>query len=83
MRVIIKKLCNQAGIETGAVLIAALTNAVNAQQKTQIETELRNYAFNNLYPDQGLNVYSDVNIDSPAIVVIKNINSLPDTQVTI
>jgi hypothetical protein len=83
MNVIIKKLFNQTGIETGAILIAVITNAVNAQQKAQIEKQLNDYAFEHLYPGQGLNIYSDVNTDSPAIVVIKNINSLPDTTVTI
>ena len=83
MRVFIKKLYNQVGQETGATISVVFGQPTNLQQKTLIENRLVQYAFDTLYPGEGLNIYRDMYIDTPAITVIKNINNLPDTEITL
>lgn len=77
MSVTIKKLYNGQGQETGAILCAIFGAAITLQQKISVEGELINYAFNILYPGQGINIYREMHHDKASIVVIKNINDLP------
>ena len=81
MKVIIKKLNNNNGQETGAILTAFVGYATTLAQKNSIEKQLTDYAFGVLYPSQLLGIYSDVNSDSPAITVIRDINNLPYTEI--
>lgn len=83
MSVIIKRLYNAQGQETGAILSAIFGTAITLQQKMTAEGQLINYAFNTLYPGQGLNIYREMYHDTASIVVIKNINGLPSQTVTI
>jgi hypothetical protein len=83
MSTFIKKLYDQNGRETGAILSVVYGAPTNIQQKNNIENRLIQYAFDTLYPGEGLNIYRDKNIDTPSITVIKNINNLPDQQITI
>lgn len=83
MRTFIKKLYDQNGKETGAILSVVFGAPTNIQQKNIIENRLIQYAFNTLYPGEGLNIYRDMYIDTPSITVIRNINYLPDQQITI
>lgn len=71
------------GVETGAVLIAQINSPTNAFQKATIENQLVRYAFDHLYPGEGLNLYREIHVDTPSIVVIKKINELPDQVITI
>lgn len=83
MRVFIKRLFNQNGKETGAILSVVFGEPTNIQQKNIIESRLIQYAFDKLFPGEGLNIYRDMYIDTPSITVIKNINDLPEQNITI
>lgn len=83
MSTFIKKLYDQNGKETGAILSVVFAAPTNIQQKNNIENRLIQYAFDTLYPGEGLNIYRDMYIDTPLITVIRNINNLPDQQITI
>lgn len=83
MSTFIKKLYDQNGKETGAILSVVFGAPTNIQQKNIIENRLIQYAFDTLYPGEGLNIYRDMYIDTPSITVIKNINNLPEQQITI
>lgn len=83
MRVFIRRLFDQNGKETGAILSVVFGAPTNIQQKNVIESQLIQYAFNTLYPGEGLNIYRDMYIDTPSITVIKNINNLPEQNITI
>ena len=83
MNIKIQRFYNRNGIETGAILSAIYGAPTNAQQKAIIEGQLTQYAFNQLYPGHLLSIHQEVNIDTPAIVVIININDLIDENATI
>lgn len=83
MSTFIKKLYDQNGKETGAILSVVFGAQTNIQQKNIIENRLIQYAFDTLYPGEGLNIYRNMYIDTPSITVIRNINNLPDQQITI
>ena len=74
----IKKIYNQEGMEIGAIIFAILHTPIDIQQKTNIENYLKQHAFNVLYPGEGINIYSDIHVDTASITVIRNINQLPD-----
>jgi len=63
--------------EIGAILTAVIGGPVNSNEKEIIEAALRDYADKKMYPNEGLNFYSEINADTPSIVVIRGINSLP------
>jgi len=77
----IKKLYNQDKKEIGSVLLSIMNAPIDAQKKKDIENELKQYAVDVLYPNEGLSIYSDISIDIPSIIVIRNINSLPNEYV--
>ena len=83
MRTFIQRLYDQNGKETGAILSVVFGAPTTIQQKNIIEGQLIQYAFDKLYPGEGLNIYRDMYIDTPSITVIKNINDLPDQNVAI
>ncbi len=83
MRVFIKRLFDQNGKETGAILSVVFGKPTNIQQKYIIESRLIQYAFDKLYPGEGLNIYRDMYIDTPSITIIKNINDIPEQNITI
>jgi len=83
MKVYIRRLYDQNGQETGAILSVIFGAPTNIQQKNIIENRLIQYAFDQLYPGEGLNIYRDMYIDTPSITVIKNINNLPQQNITL
>lgn len=83
MSTLIKKLYDQKGRETGAILSVVFLVQTDIQQKNIIENRLIQYAFDRLYPGEGLKIYRDMYIDTPSITVIKNFNNLPDQHITI
>lgn len=83
MRVFIKRLFDQNGKETGEILSVVFGASTNIQQKNIIENQFIQYAFDTLYPGEGLNIYRDMYIDTPSITVIKNINNLPEQNIII
>ena len=83
MNIIIREIFNSNGKVTGAILIAVFNGATTVQQKFNLESIMIDYAFNVLYPKQGINIYREINSDTPSITVIKEINNLADKQVTI
>lgn len=83
MRIIIKKVFDSNKNETGAILIAGVNRPTNALEKSTIENQLVDFAFTRLYPREGLNIFSEINEDTPSIVVIRKINDLPNEEVDI
>jgi hypothetical protein len=83
MSTFIKKLYDQNGKETGAILSVVFGAPTNIQQKNIFENRLIQYAFDTLYPGESLNIYRDMYIDTPSITVIRNIDNLHDQQITI
>jgi hypothetical protein len=83
MSTFIKKLYDQNSKETGAILSVVFGAPTNIQQKNIIENRLIQYAFDTLYPCENLNIYRDMYIDTPSITVIRNIDNLPEQQITI
>lgn len=81
--VTIQKLYDSNGTETGAILTAIFNAPTDIQQKANIEKQLMDYAFFTLYPSQGISIYRNMYIDTPSITVIKNINNLPESRITI
>jgi hypothetical protein len=83
MGVFVRRLFDQNGKETGAILSVVFGVPTNIQHKNIIENQLIQFAFDTLYPDEGLNIYRDMYIDTPSITVIKNINNLTEQNITI
>jgi len=83
MRVIKHTLYDQNGQETGVVLSAIFNASVTLSQKFALENQLINYAFQTLYPNQGLNIYRNMYSDTPSIVVLKDINGLNNIPIVI
>ncbi len=83
MKALIKHLYDHTGTETGAILYVLLSKHINKQQKNFIEEKLIQYAYKNLYPEEGLKIYIDADSDSPSITVIKNINNMQNKEITI
>lgn len=79
----IKKLYDNEGNETGAILCFEFGAPTNIQQKSIIENKLIQYAFDTLYPGEGLNIYRDIYFDTPSITVIRSVDNLPSNQITI
>ena len=83
MKVFIKKIYNDKGQETGSILSASFNSPTNVQQKLAIENQLIQHGFDKLYPGEGLNIFRDMYVDTPSVTIIRNINNLPDTEITI
>jgi len=84
MKVVIKRIQNPINNEqAGAVLTAIPEVSINSRQKANIENRLIQFAFDNLYPGEGLNLYREVHSDTPSIVIIKNIGELPHETIDI
>ncbi len=83
MNVLIQRLYNQNNQETGAILSVTVGIGTTIQQKNIIESQLVQYAFSHLYPEQGLHIYREMHVDTPSITVIKNINDLTQENITI
>ena len=69
--------------ETGAKITAIIGKATNQKEKINIEKILIDYAFDKLYFGQGLDIYRDIYVDSPAVTVLININDLPSEELDI
>ncbi len=83
MNVLIQRLYDPSGQETGAILSAVVGAPTTIQQKYFLENQLVQYAFDSFYPGQGLILHRDLNNDTPSITVIKNIDALPQQTITI
>lgn len=83
MNAIVRTIVDQNGMDSGSVISAEVSKPTTALQKAQIEVELINYAFSTLYPREALSIYSNIHSDTPSITVIRDINNLPQQQVTI
>lgn len=84
MSVIIKKIFDEdTKRETGAILTVILDHIPKENEKLNIEQTLIQYAFDTLYPQEGLNFYSNIEVDTPSIVVIRNINGIKTEEIDI
>lgn len=81
MKVYIRKIYNQSGQETGAILSASFPAPTTLHQKYIIENRLIDYAFTILYPGQELNIYRDMYVDTPSVTIIRNINDLTQQEI--
>jgi hypothetical protein len=63
-------------METGAILTAFVNEIPETHQKNTIEQTMIQYAFDKLYPKEGLNFYSNIENDTVSIVVVKDINNI-------
>jgi hypothetical protein len=77
LRLIVRKIFNQSGAETGVVITAFLPFIPTLYEKNIVERHLELYAFNNIYPQTGLNIYKEINDDTASLTIIKDINNLP------
>lgn len=74
----IKKIYDENKRETGCIISAITSELItNIDDKRRLESLLQDYAFTYLYPNEGLNIFSEVNTDTISIAVIKRINDLP------
>lgn len=85
LKLVIRKLYNHSGNETGAIISAFIPFPINLYEKNIIERQLQLYAFNKLYPRTGLNLFQEIHDDTASLTVIKSINNLPyeETQISI
>lgn len=85
LKLVIRKIYNHLGIETGAIISAFIPFPINLYEKNIVERHLELYAFNNLYPQTGLNLFKEIHDDTASLTVIKNINNLPydETKISI
>lgn len=83
MKVIVKRIFNTEKKETGSILSAFVGRATRLEEKITIENKLKDYAFNKLYPGEGLNIYRDMYPDNPSIAVIRDINNLAYEEIEI
>ena len=78
LKIFIKKVYDENGNETGSIISAITDKLITVHnEKRRIESLLEDYAFTVLYPYEGLNLYTNVQVDTVSITVIKNINDLP------
>jgi len=80
INILVKKLFDDKGYETGAILTAFLPFATNIYEKNIVEKQLELYAFNKLYPNQGLSIYKNIYEDTASLTIIKNINDLANKE---
>ena len=80
-KVILKKLFDENSKETGCVMSAILPISISLYEKNLIEKRLELYAFNNLYPSQGLNIYKSVYNDTASLIIIKGLNELSSNSI--
>lgn len=85
LKLVIRKLYNQSGKETGAIISAFFPFPINLYEKNMVERQLELYAFNNLYPQKGLIFFKEIHDDTASLTVIKNIYDLPydETKISI
>lgn len=84
MKIIVKRMRNPSNnLEIGAVITAVPELQINSQQKATIENTIIQFAFDQLYRGEGLNLYREIHSDTPSIVVIRNINELTHEEIDI
>lgn len=83
MRVQIKTLNNKNGVEVGSVLKTSLNRATTEKEKKVIEEQLKQYAHDVLYPEEGLLIYSEYYDDTASIIVLTGTESLQENNVVI
>jgi hypothetical protein len=79
----VRTIVDKNGKNSGSVISADISRPTTAFKKAQIEFQLINYAFTKLYPNEGLNLYSNIHSDTPSITVLRDIDKLPQHTVTI
>ena len=83
MKVNIRRIYNDSHKETGAILSAIIPTPTNLQQKIAIENQLIQYGFDHLYPNEGLNIFRDMYVDTPSVTIIKKINNIAYKEINI
>lgn len=76
-------LFNEKGERVGCILTANILYAINSKQKAWLEFHLKGIAFD-IYQDQGLLIFSEINNDWAKIVVLTDKHAtLPQTDFTV
>lgn len=75
--IFVKKLYDKLGKETGSIVTAMPNAHISTRRKKIIESALQNYAFDVLYPNEGLNFYSNTEDDTASLLIIRGINEMP------
>ncbi|MDA3886032.1 MAG: hypothetical protein PF638_10615 [Candidatus Delongbacteria bacterium] len=83
MKVIIKRIYDSKKKEIGINVFAIIGKKTNQEEKIKIERKLSYYVCDVLYTGKSYNIYSDTNVDSPAIIVLLDINDLPSEEIEI
>ena len=76
MIVLVKRIYDEKANETGAVIQARTERFLGIQKKSQIENELIQYGFEELYPGDELSVFRNIHSESPSVTVLKNVERL-------
>ena len=83
MKVSIKRIFNDRGEETGAVLSSGFDIKIDAVKKERIESQLILYAFNDLYRQETLIIYHERHLDTASVIVVRKVNDLDESLVNI
>ncbi len=83
IQIFIKKIYDKQGEETGAIISAMTSSKVDINEKKKIEKIIENYAFDVLYPNEGLSIYSNIYSDTVSITIIKDINDIPSQDISV
>ena len=83
MKIIIKRIYDRESNEIGINVFAIIGKQTNQNEKSKIERKLSDYVCDTLYTGKSYNIYSDTNVDSPAIIVLLGINDLPSEEIEI
>jgi hypothetical protein len=83
MKVSVKKIYNDRGEETGAVLSSGFDIKIDAVKKERIESQLILYAFNVLYKQETLIIYHERHLDTASVIVLRKVNDLDESVVSI
>lgn len=79
--VTVKRLYSESRIETGCILSTLIPINITIYEKNLIEKRLELYAFNQLYPNTGINIFKSIYNDTASLVIIKNINELSNEDI--
>jgi hypothetical protein len=79
MKIIVREFTNN-GQRTGAVITAMPNKRISSDEKEVIEQQLLDYSRTTLFPGQTYSAYFHSEVDTPAIVVILDVNKLPGLE---
>ena len=78
MKIEVKEIFDKKGVVTGVILTAPIDSniRINRLYKRHFETLLEQYIFTSIFPDEGLNIYSEINNDTFSVIALRGIDHL-------